>query len=254
MSELAIVIPVRLDSSRLPRKHLEEAAGVPFLEWLCRRQRHALGSINVSATVVIATTDRRHDDPVEDLALTMGVAVYRGESENVPRRLARAAASIGARNLVCVDGDDVACSLAAVRGVATLLTAGFPRVRTGGLPLGMNAHGCRVSLLLERTAALTGRVEVGWTRVIDDVPAHDLSFPGPARPDLRLTLDYVEDAQFFRALIDLCGHDFVAATDEHIVGTVDRHGLSRLNTDLATRYWENYHAELNAEIGPTQCP
>jgi spore coat polysaccharide biosynthesis protein SpsF len=76
------IIQARTESMRLPRKVLAKIDGMSLLELLIRRMKlcYRLTSI------VVATTDRKEDDPIVDIARNLGVHFYRGSSNDVLSR------------------------------------------------------------------------------------------------------------------------------------------------------------------------
>lgn len=113
----------RMTSTRLPGKVLMDAAGKPLLA-------HHLGRLsrcrNLDA-LVLATTVNATDDPVADLAATLGVPVFRGSEHDVLSRFAGAAAMAGAEVVVRVTADCPLIDPALVdRVVAALLDSDPP--------------------------------------------------------------------------------------------------------------------------------
>ncbi len=91
----------RMTSTRLPGKVLMEAAGQPLLA-------HHLGRLARCRTLdglVLATTVNGTDDPVAELAGSLGVPVFRGDEHDVLGRFAGAAALAGADVVVRVTAD-----------------------------------------------------------------------------------------------------------------------------------------------------
>lgn len=75
------VVQARMGSSRLPGKVLADICGKPMLERVIRR----VEASNVDS-VVIATTDETEDDPICDVANSLGVTFYRGSECDVLSR------------------------------------------------------------------------------------------------------------------------------------------------------------------------
>ncbi len=91
----------RMTSTRLPGKVLMEAAGRPLLA-------HHLGRLARCRRIdalVLATTVNAADDPVADLAESLGATVFRGDEQDVLSRYAGAAAAAGAEVVVRVTAD-----------------------------------------------------------------------------------------------------------------------------------------------------
>jgi len=91
----------RMTSTRLPGKVLMEAAGKPLLA-------HHLGRLSRCRhldALVLATTVNATDDPVADLAASLGVPVFRGSEHDVLSRYAGAADMAEADVVVRVTAD-----------------------------------------------------------------------------------------------------------------------------------------------------
>lgn len=80
---LATIILARLDSQRFPQKALEaKINGVGLLE-------HIINALSKDKFFVpiLATTNRSVDDPLADLANKCGIKVFRGDLENIAKRV-----------------------------------------------------------------------------------------------------------------------------------------------------------------------
>lgn len=95
------ITQARMNSSRLPGKVLQEAAGRPLLAWHLERLRRC----RMVDAVVLATTVSAADDPVAALAASLGVAIFRGSEEDVLDRFAGAAREAAADVIVRVTAD-----------------------------------------------------------------------------------------------------------------------------------------------------
>ena len=65
---------------------------------------------------------------------------------------------------------------------------------------------------------------------------------------LRFTLDYGEDYQFFKALIEKIGNRIVDASDEEVISIVLEEGIYKLNEKISKQYWENFKKIQKQEI------
>ena len=92
MDKVVATVEVRMTSSRLPGKALLEAGGKPMLQILVERLRKA----RLLNDIVVATTDRPSDDPIESLCSRLNVSCFRGSEENVLERVCGAASAYGA--------------------------------------------------------------------------------------------------------------------------------------------------------------
>ncbi len=95
------IIPARMDSQRLAGKVLRRAKGIPLVGYVAGRAQRIPG-LN---RMVIATTTRRLDNPIEDYAKTQGIDVFRGDKDDVALRFLRCAEHYGADYFVRLNGD-----------------------------------------------------------------------------------------------------------------------------------------------------
>lgn len=83
---IGAIILARLDSSRLPGKALIEVEDRPLISYsveICSK-------LNCLDDMVIATSDRRCDDPLEAYANSSGIKCFRGDAFNVADRFLKA--------------------------------------------------------------------------------------------------------------------------------------------------------------------
>lgn len=247
---IGILVTARLGSTRLKRKHLLEAGGRPFLHWLLWRIQGEFASELASgrAVVVIATTPEPDNEAFKAFE-GQGVTVFAGSKGNIPLRHLQAAQALKLAAIVSVDGDDVLCAPEAMRAVYDGLAQGAPGVKTEGLPFGMNAWGYAADML---AASLEGhhgeQLETGWGRIFDFDRFDTATFTVPGNSDaVRLTLDYAEDADLFRAVIEGLGPCVAKATAGEIVGHMLENDLTRLNATRVEEYWANFNSEREQE-------
>src|SRR5262245_45116953 len=107
----------------------------------------------------------------------------------------------------------------------------------------MNSSGFSVNFL---QPALAGHgddvLDTGWTRIFTEsvrIVINLLVILG-SEP-LRFTLDYEEDYQFFKGIIDRAGAQIFSVSDEELVDIVIREKLDRLNQCRVDEYWENFY-------------
>jgi spore coat polysaccharide biosynthesis protein SpsF len=99
------VLQARTSSSRLPGKILMPILGIPMLEHQVRRLLRCCRM----DSLLLATSDETSDDPVADLAASIGIGCFRGSLDDVLDRFYRAAAASHPDHVVRFTGD---CPLA----------------------------------------------------------------------------------------------------------------------------------------------
>lgn len=249
---IGIFITARLGSSRLKRKHLLEVEGKPLMAYLLARiAAEFSGEIECGNVVtVIASSDETENRDFE-IFTPGGVKLCFGAIDNIPLRHLQVAEALGLNAIVAVDGDDVLCSVRAMRSVYQALLVGRQYVKTIGLPFGMNTFGYSTDYL---AVALAGHredvLETGWGKIFNESDVTKIEMSEPvADHKLRFTLDYEEDYRFFSAVIEAFGDRIKTVNDEEIVGVVETHALYRLNENIAKEYWENFYRCMEREKG-----
>lgn len=85
--KILAIVQARMGSSRLPGKVMKDICGVPMLEWVYTR---AAMASNIDK-VIIATTEKDEDDPIQEFSNLKGIDCYRGAEFDVLDRFYRAA-------------------------------------------------------------------------------------------------------------------------------------------------------------------
>lgn len=242
------VIPVRLSSKRLHQKHLQIVLGHPLLSWSLRRQLYWSQKLGL-LDFVIATTSNSEDAVLESFSKDYGVHFFAGDAQNIPRRFFQAAETFHADAVIAIDGDDIAVSPFAVSAVRKALQEGMSYASTAGLPLGMNVSGFSSSVLKEAVTRSNASVlETGWGRIFKAYEHSLISLSlKTQREDYRLTLDYPEDLEFFKRLIEELGESYITSTDEELISCIETHKLYRINAGLSEEYLRNFKSELKKE-------
>lgn len=202
------VVAARMASRRMPGKSMAMLAGRSSLAHIIsrlRRSRYLDG-------IVIATTDRSTDDPIRACAQAEGVPVFSGSEEDVLGRTLRAARSVGADVIVQVTGDCPLIDAEVVDQTVVAYLREKPDYACNRLPEtypnGLDTEVFTTDLLAEvdqRTNNPDDREHV--TLYIYEHPKEYrlLNVSAPAKhhwPELRLTLDTIEDYRLISAIYD----------------------------------------------------
>ena len=120
MTELAIIVPCRLESTRFPRKLLHPIRGKPLLVWVAERIRQEMPELPLYFAV---------DDPLLASVLepqgyrTIVTAVHHQSGTD---RLAEANRAVGARRVINVQADEPLVSRAQLQALADLIRGEAP--------------------------------------------------------------------------------------------------------------------------------
>ncbi len=96
------IVQARMGSTRFPGKMLARLGDIPLLEWVLRR----LARATTLDQIVLATSDSENDNALADLAVRLGVQVYRGSESDVLARFVGAATLSNAVNVVRICADN----------------------------------------------------------------------------------------------------------------------------------------------------
>ncbi len=232
------IIQARMGSSRLPGKILAPLAGRCLLDLLATRLRD---------TPVeewwLATTEKPEDDVTEAWGHSLGLRVYRGDSENV---LSRFTAIIREREpewIVRVTADDPFTDAGAItrliecrdemgkgRALLALPSGGTSDEHAGSLaPLGFGAQLARADDVVRIESEIPDGQPYHRTHVLSwlEQSGQGLSIPlpedWPHRPDWRWTVDTPEDLSMARSAFHLFGLAAATITYPEMVAALDLH-------------------------------
>jgi len=211
-------IEARMTSSRLPGKVLADIAGVPALTHLVNRLKKA----RTVDAIILATTTNASDDPLVTWAAENDIPSHRGSEDDVLARVVGAQRQMYA-DVVCeVCGDTPLLDPGVIDAAVSAHLAGegdvVTTVRRPTFPEGIDAEVFSLADLEEvgRTvddAEVREHVSLQFYRQPERYRIHDLAAEPPLdRPDLRLVLDYAEDLELIRRVLERLGPD-AATTD-----------------------------------------
>ncbi|NKB64488.1 MAG: NTP transferase domain-containing protein [Gammaproteobacteria bacterium] len=101
MPKVVTIVQARMGSTRFPGKMMASLHGRTMMEWVLKRCMLA----STVDQVVLATSDLPRDDALVEVAEQCGVAISRGQEEDVLGRFAKAAKLVDASTVVRVCGD-----------------------------------------------------------------------------------------------------------------------------------------------------
>ena len=246
----AILITARTGSKRLPRKHFLNIEGRSCIQWLIKRImvefKFEIKSNELS--IVIVTGSKKLNKDFE--SIYKDVDPFYGDDYNIPLRHSQAADTLNLQKLICVDGDDVLCSTKAMREVYDALKLGSKYIKTIGLPIGMNVLGYTSSFLEETLSHINLKVlETGWPRIFNkqDLLQIDLSGGAKENLDLRFTLDYDCDFDFFKEIIKHFKENIIEIDDQKIIDFVIQNKVFLKNKHINEDYFLNFENGIKKE-------
>ena len=247
--KIAVFIPVRLDSTRLPRKALLDIDGKPAIVHLIERLKLA----SLPRDIVLCTTTESTDDALVGVAESCKIRLCRGSKEDLLKRYRQAVEENDVDLIVNVDGDDILIDPEQVDQVAeSLLATGADIVKCEGLPFGAAPLGVRADALVRVVASKPDDdTATGWSRFFTDsgeFKIETLVFDDPElrHPEIRMTLDYEEDLQFFRAVFRELRQPVRLRDAIRLI--LSRPDIREINAGLEERYWAHFNSNLPASL------
>ena len=199
------LITVRTDSSRLPQKCLLPIRGKRVIEHIIDRAKLIQGL----EAVVLCTSDRKQDDILEQIAKEKGMLFFRGSLDDKLERWRGAAEKFHADYIITLDGDDLFFDPELIELEIKQIRETKPDFLNipKGLICGASEFGIKVTAL-QKVCQIkdTKDTEMMWVYFTDtglfkmeDFKVEDQIF---WNENVRMTLDYPEDLEFFSRIFD----------------------------------------------------
>jgi spore coat polysaccharide biosynthesis protein SpsF len=239
MVKVVATIEARMGSTRLPGKVLREVVGVPLLGHLISR----LQACDKLDGIVVASTTNPVDDVISEYCQSLGVAIFRGDEDDVMGRVLTAAASFAADIVVETTGDNPLLDPAIVDlHVETFLsnTADYvSNVVVPTFPDGMDVQVFSLETLRRSEASANHPLDREHvTRHIRQHPEIftqiDVVAPlAVRRPDLSVTVDVDADFEIVRLVLENLYKPSEPFTCTDLVAFLDAHPeIAELNSKV----------------------
>ncbi len=233
------LVTARSTSTRLPNKCFQLITDeLNTIQVIIRRAK------KIGCPVILATTEDPSDDQLAEIALKEGIACFRGAVKNKIRRWADCFSEFDISEGLLVDGDDPtfdynvgARALEQLRQGGTDMVVIPPDMTPGFFTYGITRNGIEKLLSKALDAKTDTDVITEFIRMAGltkaDVPARPEETTGH---DVRLTVDYPEDIEFYRALYRQV--NYMAPAPE-IVAVALKNKLQEINWHKQALYLEN---------------
>lgn len=248
---IGIFITARLGSTRLNQKHLIEIGGKPMIKWLI--DRYSLGFEkeikDQTIKLFITTSENKENYLFDTIFKGTNIEIFHGSDSNIPLRHLECAKANNINYILSVDGDDILCSIEASKMILKKLLEIGNLVKTIGLPLGMNVMGYSTVYLeqsLMKNACV--KLETGWGKIFEEKDIFTIEIDNYLNcENIRMTLDYKEDALFFNHVISGIGNRINTISDMDLIENIIKNNWSKANENLIDTYWENFNQQKIAE-------
>ena len=238
--KIVCIVQARVGSSRLPGKILKPLGSACVLQHVLRRCRR-IPSVD---TVICATTHHPQDNEICRIAKFEGVTVFRGSESDVLERYHNAAQLAGADTILRVTSDCPLIDPLICDRVIELLKAKRADFTCNNMPPSW-PHGldCEAFTISALSAAHQNAVKeydrehvTPWIRRNEGLRRLNLPREGSARHELRWTLDYPEDFDFFKAVFERYSDTNIILDTERLICALDNEPeLAVINQRYATK-------------------
>src|SRR3990172_185880 len=187
-----IFVVVRTGSSRLPGKALLKIGGKPLIKILIDR----VSNSKIPNLIVVCTTNKKSDDKLSIFLRSVNIEVFRGSEKDVLKRLYQAGKKYKTKWFVVVEGDDIFCD-------PELIDKTCKKLPLGVSPIGIKTKS--LQKLIEKK--INKNTDTGWGQLIIESNLFKVGKLNPpskklARPQIRLTIDYKEDFELAKKLLE----------------------------------------------------
>jgi spore coat polysaccharide biosynthesis protein SpsF len=202
--KVGCLLSVREKATRLPKKVLLDVAGKPLTQRLLER----LSLARHVDQIILSTSTHPDDQVLVKLAQGLGFSAFCGSEDDKLDRYQKTARRYGLDAVVIVDGDDLFCFPEGVDLVAQgLREGGSDCVYISGLPLGAASTGLTLDALnrvLELKDEQDTEVWGGYFIGSKYFSSREINVEEPLlnHPEIRLTLDYEDDYELIKGVIE----------------------------------------------------
>lgn len=238
-----ILINVRLNSKRLPKKQLICIGDKSFLQILIERLYDCFNYeiTNNCAKIVIASADYETNKELENIKYKYDyVDIFYGNEHNIPFRHLQCAKHFGFTDIVVIDGDDIFVSKTACKDI---YYSDAKCIKSVGFPLGMNAIGMNVNYLSSIICNRSDEIhETGWTDIFEPIQKNIYDYD--LNNYLRFTLDYEDDVKFFQTVIENLNDENIITIDDYkLIEFIIDNKYYEINCHINDLYWKNFNYE-----------
>ncbi len=216
----AILVPVRMKSTRLPRKALLEMAGDTTIGHMLERLRRS-----TRAELMLCTSTLPDDACLIEVAKNKGIPWFAGDPDDVMDRFLKAAEVVGAELIVRATGDNPCMDPEFIdRMIQYHIEHQADYTSVEDVPLGFNAEVITVDVLKKARSFVTDPKDTEYMTWFIKDPKHFkvmiMPVPEEEKGNYRLTLDFSADLEVIRKVFEHLGNTFtvkeaVAFLKEH---------------------------------------
>lgn len=252
--KVGFLITGRLKSTRLPRKLLLELEGKPILSHMIDRLKLAK---NVDE-IIICTSNNEQDRELSALAKDNNISCYFGDPDDVLVRLLGAADHFNLDYVLNITADcPFVDPVYADKIIEKFIETDSDLIRQFELPHGVFSYGIKIEALRKVVDIKDSSETEVWGRYFTDTGLFkvldlDVTNIYHRRPGLRMTLDYPEDFDFFKAIFNaLYEKDKVFSLTQILKFLDDHPEITEINKDCGLRFNKRFVSQSEPRLKKT---
>ncbi len=247
------LITARLKSTRLPLKLLQLVENRPIFS-------HMLDRLKLAKRVdqiIVCTSTNPQDDQLAELAEAERVSCFRGDEDDVVKRLSDAATLFNLDYILSITAD---CPFSdpeyADKIVEAYLETNADLIRALNLPHGAFSYGVKPEAFRKIVEIKDQTNTEVWGRYFTDTDlfeVYDLPIANDMhrQPALRMTLDYPADLEFFRAVFAHLYQPGKIFTLDEILHFLSTHPeVVAINRDCAAPFLKRWLSQSSIKLKP----
>ncbi len=249
--KVGFLITGRLKSTRLPKKLLSEVEGKPILSHMIDRLKLAKNFDEI----IICTSNNEQDLPLSDLAKENNISCYFGDPDDVLVRLLGAADHFDLDYVLNITADcPFVDPIYADKIIDKFIETDSDLIRQFELPHGVFSYGIKIEALRKVVNIKDSSETEVWGRYFTDTGLFkvldlDVTNKNHRRPGLRMTLDYPEDLDFFKAIFDALYEKGKVFSLTKILKFLDDHPeIVEINKDCGLRFNKRFVSQSEPRL------
>lgn len=239
--KVGFLITARLKSTRLPMKIVLKIHGREMI-------RHMIDRLKLSDAIdeiILCTSPNPQDKPLIDIAEEEGIKYFLGHEDDVFQRLTDAATHFNLDFVINVSADNPLISLLYIKKVREdFEKTNADHITCLDLPIGLYPYGLKPDAMRKVCESKKSQQTEVWGRYFtetDEFNVVALEVPDEHKRNYRLTLDYQEDFEFFKAIFNHFGKNTHKVSIDELIHFLDEHPkVVKLNIDCQKLYEERW--------------
>jgi len=248
--KIGYLITARLKSTRLKKKILLKL----FDKEIIRYQIKRLKLVKDLDLIILCTSTNIEDDELENIAIEEGIKCYRGDEDDVIKRLYDASQYFNLDYILNITAD---CPLISFECISNIIKyykkEKYDFIQASKMVHGLFSWGIKINALkniIDNKKSDNTEVWLKYFTENKDFNIKDIAVSNKLiRPNYRLTIDYIEDYNFFKKLFLKMGTEIYSLSEYDIIDFLDKNqDLVKINSFRSYDYkkrWLSQSKKIN---------